>query len=375
LAYGRYGNITPAPQDFISVQTGTFAYIDTPYPTYLQQLTTDPLAQWVGTTNALGGGSALYAIPFMVTDSVIAAASLDLGYAVDNAINGVYINGMPISNNPLDGDYHSEYYVLRSDIAALLIPNSVNWLYINAADYGVLAGLIFSANITVQGAAPGPPTISPTLGGNTGLVSVRVIASGFQPNVQIKFTGSGADINGTNVIVVSPNILTATVDLTNATPGVRTVVVTNPDHSTVTLSNAFTIQQGGAANVQIQKIGTPAVDGRNETFYITVTNSGTVDAGVTPVTEALEPWFTFVTSDPIPTTIETVLLPTDGQTHDLALEWDLSNVPAGQSEQISYTVSVDPGSIDCITDLMSRQREWTMSRELKVAPYELKGIP
>ena len=341
LAYHRYGNITPTAQDFITVQTGTFAYVDTPYTTYIKQLTTDPLAQWLGTTPALGGGSALYAIPFMVTDSVIAAASLYLGYAVDNAINGVYINGMPISNNPLDGDYHSEYYVLRSDIAPLLKPNSVNWLYMDAADYGYIAGLIFSATITTQGAAPGEPTISPTLGGNTGQVSVRVIASGFEPNAQIKFTGSGPDINGTNVIVVSPNILTATMDLTNATPGVRTVVVTNPDHSTVTLSNAFTVQEGGAANVQIQKIGTPAVDGRNETFYITLTNSGTVDAGPTPITELMEPWFTFVASSPTLTSSQPVGYPW-GPDYNGYLEWTLPNVAAGQSVIVSYTVALGP---------------------------------
>jgi hypothetical protein len=176
-------------------------------------------------------------------------------------------------------------------------------------------------------------------------VSVRVIASGFQPNAQIKFTGSGADINGTNVIVVSPNILTATVDLTNATPGVRTVVVTNPDHSTVTLSNAFTIQQGGAANVQIQKIGNPPVDGRNETFYITVSNTGTVDSGSTSFTELMEPWFTFVSADP-PTTSQLPVGYPYGQDYNGYLVWTLPNIPAGQSVTAAYTVKLPPQTPD-----------------------------
>ncbi len=199
LAYGAFGNITPTAADFVAVQTGTFAHIVTPFGTYDPKLSTDPLAQWVATTPTLSGGSALYAIPFTVTDSVIGSASLDLGYAVDNALNGVYINGMPISNNPLDGDYHGEYYVLRSDIGSLLKPNAVNWLYLNAADYGDLAAFIFSATITIQGGTPAAPTISPSTGGNTGQVSVQVIASGFQsssgpgrPGPTLTLSGTGS---------------------------------------------------------------------------------------------------------------------------------------------------------------------------------------
>ena len=131
--------------------------------------------------SGLGAGSALYAVPFHVTDSVIASASLELAYAVDNALNGVYINGTPISGNSHDGDYHSEYRFLRSDIAPLLIPNSTNWLYVNASDYGVLAALIFSATINTHGAVTGAPSISPDHGGNTGMTTVTIIASGFQP--------------------------------------------------------------------------------------------------------------------------------------------------------------------------------------------------
>ena len=345
LAYGTFGNITPTAQDFESAQTGTFAYVDAPYATYIQQLPTDPLAQWVGTTNALGGGSALYAIPFMVTDPVIAAASLNLGYAVDNAINGVYFNGMPISNNPLDGDYHGEYYVLRSDIAPLLVPNSINWLYINASDYGAIAGLIFSANITTQGGAPGAPTISPTQGGNTGQVSVRVIASGFQPDAQITLTGIGPIITGTNVTVVSPNILTATLDLTGAAPGVYTVTVTNPAEGTsTTLSNAFTVEGGGAANVQISKIGTPAVLARNQTYFITVSNLGTVDSGTIPVVEDIDPWFTLVTTNPTPSLVTQApepFPPGAGGEYNAFIEWDLPSIPAGRSQVLSYTVNLN----------------------------------
>lgn len=339
LAYGRTGNVTPTAQNFVSVETGTFAHVVSPYPTYVQKLPTDPLAQWIATTSSLSAGSALYAIPFVVTDSVIAAATLNLGYAVDNAINGVYINGSPISGNSDDGDYHGEYYFLRSDIAPLLRPNSTNWLYLNVTDGGTLSALIFKATITTQGIAQ-TPNISPSYGGNTGQVTVQVIASGFQPGAQISLTGIGSPIVGTNPTVVSPNILTATLNLTGASAGVRTVTVTNPGGTSVTLPNAFTVQQGVAPNLQIQKIGTPAVHGRNETFFITVTNTGNTDAGLTPITESLEPWFTFVNASPAPTSIQ--LANFLDQTYNGFLEWDIASVPVGGSTTVAYTVLLDP---------------------------------
>ncbi len=341
LAYGSTGDITPTTQDFQSAQTGTFAYIDAPYATYIPQLSTDPLAQWIATTPALGGGSALYAIPFNVTDSVVGSASIDLGYAVDNAINGVYINGNLISGMWPDGDYHAEYRFLSSDIASLLKPNSTNWLYINVSDYGYLAALIFSANITVQGGSAATPSISPNQGGNTGQVTVRIVGSGFEPGATVTLSGSEPQINAADVTEVNADILTATVDLTNATPAVRTVTVTNPDGTSTVLENAFTVLQGGSSNVTIQKIGTPAVDGRNETFFITITNSGTVDAGATSFTELMEPWFTLVSATPMPTSQQPVGYPW-GKDYNGYLEWTVPNVPAGQSTAVAYTVLLDP---------------------------------
>ena len=165
LRYGRSADITPAAADFTTAQTAPFAYIVAPDATYVPSLPSDPAAKWIATTAGLTGESALYAISFQVTQTVIAAATLDLPYAVDNAINGVYLNGSPISGKSHDGDYHAEYRFVRNDIASLLRPNSVNWLYLNASDYGVIAALIFSTTIRIQGTAPGAQGILPDHGG------------------------------------------------------------------------------------------------------------------------------------------------------------------------------------------------------------------
>jgi len=354
VRYAVSQDTPPTASDFSAVQSGTFAYVDAPYSTYVTPANfSDPLAQWIGTTSALGGGSALYGIPFKVTDPIVAAATLSLGYSVDNAIHGVYINVKEISNFVDDGDYHGEYYYMRSDIASLLIPNATNWLYIKTYDYAGYAGLMFSATILTQGTSLAAPTITPNQGGNAGSVSFRIIASGFEAgtssqatspahaNPTVALAGTGTTIAATNVVVVSPNILTGTFDLAGAPSGVATVTVTNWDGTSTMLTNAFTVSAGGAAQLTVQKIGTPAVGGRNETFYVTMTNPGTVDSGPAETTEFVQPWFEFVGSTLPVFSTSSLTLPS-GMTYNALQNWVVPNIPAGQNTTISYTATVDP---------------------------------
>src|SRR5438034_5150903 len=97
LRYGTQGNITPTAGNFVTVQTAQFAWIEPRgCPCYIFPLPSDPTAQWLGTTPGFNPESALYAIPFQLTDAVLLSATLDLHYSVDNAINGVFITGQPI---------------------------------------------------------------------------------------------------------------------------------------------------------------------------------------------------------------------------------------------------------------------------------------
>jgi Domain of unknown function DUF11 len=344
LRFGRQGLITPTTSDFITAQTAQFAWIEPACCGYVFPLPSDPTAQWVGTTPGFNPESALYAIPFQITDTVIASATLDLPYSVDNAINGIYINGSPISGNSFDGDYHSEYRFIRTDVAPLLKPNSTNWLYLNVYDFGGISALIFRATITVNGAVQGAQSISPDHGGNTGNVSVRVIGTNFTPGTQVKLTGSGSDIIGTNTTVLTSNILTSTLVLTNALPGSRTVLIVSPDGTSVPVPGDFTVEQGGAPDLRIQKIATPAVLGRNETYFITVSNVGTVDSGMVPVIEDLDPWFTFVAANPVPDAVRQApkaFPPGTGGSYDAFVEWDLPSIAAGGSQLLTYTVALD----------------------------------
>ena len=346
--YGAYGNVTPTSGDFAAAQSGTAAYINTPFTTYVQQLPTDPLAQWVGTTSGLGGGSTLYAIPFTVTDTVIGSASLNLGFAVDNRMDGVYLNGQPLSDNPVYGDYHSEWYILRSDIAPL-IHTGVNWLYLNAADDGDIAGLLFNATITVQGGTASAPTITPNSGGD-GSVTVSIVGSGFAParpadvygnpgapGSTLAFTGSGGSVAVSNINVVNPNFMTATLDLTKASPGILSLVITNPDKTTVSLPNSFTVNAGGACNAQIQTIATPPVLGRLQTIFISATNAGNIDCTNIPMSVPLEPWQTYVSFSPVPPIPS--LSPLNAPT---SVGWTWPSIAPGQTVTQTIVVGQNP---------------------------------
>jgi hypothetical protein len=341
-AFGVYGDVTPGAADFTSAQAGPMAAVVNPYGTYIPSLPDDPLALWISVNGSLSGGSVLYAIPFDVEDATIADASLEFDYAVDNAINGIFINGTPISGNSHDGDYHGEYRFLRSDVAGLLIPSATNWLYANVSDYGALEALIFSAKILTHGEPFGKSSIEPAQGGDAGTVSVTVIAPGLQPGAAISLTGMTPVISGVNVKVVNPNILTASFDLTSAALGMRTVHIANLDGSTIDLENAFTVTKGRAPDFTIEKTGTPGVSGHDETFFISVTNHGTNDAVPDPVVEALEPWFQYVGANPAPSSIDAHPLDPPGIASADFLYWNLPSIGPGQSAQIQYTTLLDP---------------------------------
>jgi Lactonase, 7-bladed beta-propeller len=127
-----------------------------------------------------------------------------------------------------------------------------------------------------------PPTqltIQPSTGGNAGTATIQIFGSGFQIGATAKLTGLGADIVGTNTAVTNGSVITTTFDLTGAAPGVRTVVITNPDNTSVTLPAGFTVEQGGAPNIHVDIIGRDNLRfATPQTYYLAITNSGPVDS-------------------------------------------------------------------------------------------------
>jgi len=188
--------------------------------------------------------------------------------------------------------------------------------------------------------------ILPSSGGNTGNFTATISGSGFHSGVTVTLSGGGPDIPASSVII-APNGLSvaATFNLQGAITGIRDVVVTNPGGTALTLPQAFTIVAGAAANVQIHKTGTMVVPGRATFYSITVSNFGNTDSGAVPIVENLAPWFTFVSSEPVPTSIRQAPKPFPpgiGGSYAAFVEWDIPSLPAGSSRTVIYTVILDP---------------------------------
>jgi hypothetical protein len=121
--------------------------------------------------------------------------------------------------------------------------------------------------------------ILPKNGGNAGTVTVELLGSGFQPGTTVKLTGLGADVVGVNATVPNSSVLTTTFDLRGAAPGLRSVVVTNTDGTSITSEAAFTVEQGGAPDLSVNIIGRNQIRiGSDQTYYVSIHNNGSVDA-------------------------------------------------------------------------------------------------
>ena len=253
LAFHSTGDITPTPANFAAAQTAPYAYVVAPDNAWIASIPADNSARWIAVTPNRSPGSALFAVPFQVTDTVITAATLDLNFAVDNALNGVFINGTRISGNSFDGDYHAQYRFVRADIAPLLIPNSTNWLYLNMSDYGAVAGIIFSAAITTTGGVGRP--IIPSRGGNGGTVTTVISGAGFSDGDEVKLSSPGqTDIIGNFPTVLSPNQIITTFDLRSQAPGEWNASVTDANGQLI-LSAPFTVEIGGNEDLSVEVIG------------------------------------------------------------------------------------------------------------------------
>jgi 6-phosphogluconolactonase (cycloisomerase 2 family) len=132
---------------------------------------------------------------------------------------------------------------------------------------------------TVSLTPPTQMTILPEKGGNTGNVTVQIFGNGFQSGAIVSLTGLEPDIVGSNTVVPYSSVLTTTFDLTAATPGARTVVITNPDNTPVSLPSGFTVEQGGSSEIWIEIVGRDKIRiGAPQQYYAVAHNRGKIDS-------------------------------------------------------------------------------------------------
>ncbi len=185
-------------------------------------------------------------------------------------------------------------------------------------------------------------------GGNAGRVTPQIFGTGFHNGASAKLACGQINVPGNNVSVsAGGQILTATFDLTTTVPGTCDVVVTNPDMTSAQLSQGFTVQQGGAADVRVSKTATGIVPGRNAVYSIAATNAGNVDSPNFVASEFIEPWFTYQSASPSPTEILTAPVewpPSkvgDGESYDDLINWNVPTLPAQSTQPFSYVVQLD----------------------------------
>src|SRR5262249_7870678 len=95
---------------------------------------------------------------------------------------------------------------------------------------------------------------------------------------QAKLTGTGPDIVGAIVSVTPPSTLTAVFNLQGVSTGTRDLVITNPNGTTATLNNTFTVDQGGAPSLSVDLLGRGQIrDNISSANYLEIANPGNVD--------------------------------------------------------------------------------------------------
>ncbi|HZG52013.1 MAG TPA: SBBP repeat-containing protein, partial [Pyrinomonadaceae bacterium] len=128
--------------------------------------------------------------------------------------------------------------------------------------------------------------IQPNRGGNTGFVTVNLHGTAFANGATVKLVAAGQpDILAVLVKVnASGTVARVRFNLEGQSPGVRDVVITNPDGASATRAGAFTVEAGGSPQMWMDIVGRDAFrPGQPQTFYIHYGNRGNVDAVLLPI--------------------------------------------------------------------------------------------
>lgn len=158
--------------DFAAACGGRSAIVINPHPAWLQQLSCDPLARWIGVDPFGTPTSALYCQPFDVKACCIHSATLNFCWAGDDALgdgiyggpnlDGVYINGVPVAPSINTGSYAAQTQVGGVDVTALLHCGT-NYLQIYNRDAAyTISGIIYHGVIDITECVV--PTLPATIG-------------------------------------------------------------------------------------------------------------------------------------------------------------------------------------------------------------------
>jgi hypothetical protein len=187
-------------------------------------------------------------------------------------------------------------------------------------------------------------SIVPVSGGNSGTVSPRIFGTGFHDGATAKLSCGGQSIPGTNLSVgTGGRFFDTTFSLTAAVPGKCDVVVTNPDGTSTTLSQAFTVQQGGLPNIQVYLSGVEArhvshaipLGPADALMIVTVSNTGNVDSPGGLVLQDFIPGYSLTSVSPAGATSLATL------NADSEIAWSSPSLSAGSSQVFVSTTQTN----------------------------------
>jgi hypothetical protein len=146
------------------------------------------------------------------------------------------------------------------------------WTWSVTAAQGTWRGPAGAPSNAVNMGSVAVTSTSRPLGAGSTAQAVTVSGNAFAPGAVVSIGGSGVTVQSANL--VSATQLALTVDVSaNATPGARSVTVTNPDGATATCASCFTVNPGptvASATPPIRAQGTS-----NQTITLTGTNFNT----------------------------------------------------------------------------------------------------
>ena len=129
-------------------------------------------------------------------------------------------------------------------------------------------------------------SVSPQQGGDAGVVSVTVRGSNILAGATVALQSPAATITPFSSVVASDGrSISGMFDLRHEPDGPYNVIVTNPDSTTATLTQAFTVIAGGAPQLNASITGGADLlqGGGVRDFTVVVSNTGTADAYAVPV--------------------------------------------------------------------------------------------
>jgi len=185
--------------------------------------------------------------------------------------------------------------------------------YTSSPDFPVLAPLQPSVNgtgdafvakfLATSDPEQGPVVIRnvfPRRGGNAGTTTATIIGTGFGVGAAARLS-CPTDIPGTvDVVSLDGQTMSARFTLLGQPPGSCTVVVANPDGRTAALADAFSIEGGGVADLQLELWGRSGIRGGVPTTYLaSLTNRGLVDSGSMRIWFAFPDYFSWKPEKPV----------------------------------------------------------------------------